>query len=195
MASKKERLPRLIKKSLCCFLFFLVVFYLVSALLKPSEASLKETNTAGGELSFLLSEDFVKNDTFPELNFFDHGKYRLELELYEPTNKVLLERYQSYQKSLDNTYTNTKFMTFHQESPLTKNKYGYALYGFFGEGKDKSLLGLKKSEGYYYLVKSPNYFIEVILTHTHLSLTPKMKEKEALSYLIPVLESLKENEN
>lgn len=183
------------KKSLLYLLFVIALCFFLGALLKPSEASLKEASTSGGELSFLLSEDFSKNDTFPELNFFDHGKYRLELELYEPTNKVLLARYQSYKKSLDNTYTNGKFMTFHQENPLAKNKYGYALYGFFGEGKDKSLLGLKKSEGYYYLVKSPNYFIEVNLSHTHLSLTPKMKEKEALSYLIPVLESLKENEN
>lgn len=181
------------KKSLLYLLCFIALCFLLGALLKPSEASLKEASTSGGELSFLLSEDFSKNETFPELNFFDHGKYRLELELYEPTNKVLLARYQSYQKSLDNTYTNEKFMTFHQELPHAKNKYGYELYGFFGKGKDKSILGLKKSEGYYYLVKSPNYFITITLSYTHLSLTPELNEEKALSYLIPVLESLKEN--
>lgn len=181
------------KKSLLYLLFVIAFCFLLGALLKPSEASLKGASTAGGELSFLLSEDFSKNEAFPELNFFDHGKYRLELELYEPTNKSLLVRYQSYQKSLDNTYRNGKFMTFHQESPVAKNNYGYELYGFFGKGKDKSILGLKKSEGYYYLVKSPNYFINITLSYTHLSPMPKMNEEKALSYLIPVLESLKEN--
>lgn len=183
------------KKSLSYLLIFALLFFLFNALLKPVATSTSSRNTANGELHFLLSEAFSKNEAFPELNSFTYGKYHLELELHEASNKVFIERYQRYQKSLDNTYTNRMFMTFHQESPLTKNKYGYALYGFFGEGKDKSLLGIKKSEGYYYLVKSPNYFIEVTLTHTHLSQTPKMKEKEALSYLIPVLESLKENES
>lgn len=169
---------------------YIAVYFSVLSLMACSEERLTSFTTYNQLHSFQLSDHFEKHQS-EDLNFFDNGKYRIEIDYVLKSNQAWKNTFEEFRKDPKKTYRNLYFMTFHRIEPPVNNDNGYPIMAFFGGGKDRSVLLPKYYEGYFFMMETPNYFVQIMLKHTSL-IQNAIDKKEAINYLIPMLKSFKE---
>ncbi|MFJ1438301.1 hypothetical protein ACILPE_01010 [Capnocytophaga canimorsus] len=168
----------------------IIIGFLALGLMACSEEKLTTFKTYDEQYTFELSNHFKKHKP-EDLNFFDNGKYRIEIDAALKSNQAWKNQFEEFRADPKRKYRNSSFMTFERiEEPIT-NDNGYPIMAFFGGGKDRSILLPKYFEGYFFMVETPRHFVKITLKHTARSTNAINKDK-ALSYLIPMLKSFKE---
>lgn len=163
-----------------------------------SKGKLQEHKTADKLLTFQLSSDFSKNETYPRLDIYENGRYRLYIENNLKPNKILDQMFDGY-KSGERTYryagyTIENSMRVDKTDLAVQNENGYDFVAFYGEIKDPSALLPTYYQIYYVLMKTPHHYVSIQLKHQSRR-SGAIDKTEAVDYIAPIIKAMKESGN
>lgn len=175
------------QKLMQCFILFASALSIMSC----SEEKPVTFSTYSKEYTFKLSNRFEKNKKFDDLDFFDNGKYRIQIETNAKTDVGVRKIFEECRTNPEKTYRNSSFMTFHHTEFPAENEEGYPTMAFYGGGKDKSSILPVYYEGYFFMMETPYHFVRITLKHTART-SNAMDKNEAINYLIPMIKTFRE---
>lgn len=164
---------------------------LTMSLANCSQEQLISFKTYNKKFGFQLSNKFSLYKKAPDLNFFDNGKYRIEIETFPKPNQVRKKQYEEFQADSKRAYRNSSFMTFNPMKVPVQNDNGYPYLAFSGGGKDRSIIWPSYFEGYFFMMQTPHNFVNITLKHTART-SNAMDKEQALEYIKPLLKSFRE---
>lgn len=86
------------------------------------------------QYTFELSNHFKKHKP-EDLNFFDNGKYRIEIDAALKSNQAWKNQFEEFRSDPKRKYRNSSFMTFERIEVPVNNDNGYPIMAFLGAEK------------------------------------------------------------